>query len=82
MTQSVYLVMMAHEGEEMGPIQQKFFSEVSAADMVNGIVRALAIIKFKGLVRFEILKDNIAVMSSLVTFTNDMPNGNWSTVHV
>lgn len=79
--QSIFLVMMAHEGEEYGPIQQKFYSEASAAEMVNGIVRALAIIKYRGLVRFEIMKDNIAIMSSLVTFTNDLPNGNWSTVH-
>ena len=81
LTKIVYLVFMAGGNDPLVSLQQKFLSEPDAANAINGIVRALAVTKYLGLARFEILQDDKVIMSSLVTFSDDFPNGNWSTVH-
>jgi hypothetical protein len=78
---SNFQIMMAHENTPSVLIQQNFATEPEAAATVNAMVQSLGIAQFRGLVKFLITKDNVAVVSSLVTFTNDMPHGVWTTNH-
>jgi hypothetical protein len=72
---------MAHENMPFVLVQQNFTTELEAVATVNAMAQALGIAQFRGLAKFLITKDNVSVVSSLVTFTNDMPNGMWSTNH-
>jgi len=45
----------------------------------NRIVRSLSILKFRGVAIFEILSAGEAYMASVVTISDDFPEGNWNT---
>jgi hypothetical protein len=48
---------------------------------INNIVKALALVKFRGVVIFVITGDTDPYWTSVVTFTDDLPNGNWNTTN-
>jgi hypothetical protein len=71
---------MGTGNEPLVLIQQIFLSEPEASQTITCIVQALAIVNFRGAVQFRVYQDKNAISSSVVTFTNDLPNGEWNVV--
>ena len=48
---------------------------------INNIVKALAIVKYRGAVTFVISCAGDPYFTSVVSFTDDIPNGIWNTTN-
>lgn len=53
------------------------FSAQSLLDVTNACVAALAVVGFRGAVTFQAQREGDLSWTSVVTFTDDLPNGNW-----
>jgi hypothetical protein len=77
---SVYWLIMANS--QTPNVETKVcVSQVSERDLfekVNAIATAFRVIEYRGTALFSITKDGNSFWSSTVTFTDDMPNGIWS----
>jgi len=72
------LTMATHERPEV-TINTANLTELHLTEKVNDIAKALSIVAFRGNVVFIIYKDGAPLWSTSITFTDDLPNGYWST---
>jgi hypothetical protein len=79
---AIHNAVLTMAKNEDAPVQlaQAQIGDVSLASAANTVVKALSIIGFRGSVTFFAKTEaGNPLWAAVVTFTDDLPNGNWNT---
>jgi hypothetical protein len=70
---------MAKDSEAPVQLAQATVGDVSLASVANTVVKALSVIRFRGAVTFFAKTEvGIPLWAAVVSFTDDLPDGNWN----